>query len=368
MLASSVSAQLPKVKVPLSPFPGRTHYTLALNNALTALPAYDGALAYFPIDGDRIASYDLSSGTLQWIAEAKPRSAPAVGGDLLFLDEPYALTALRTENGSIAWRLPFAESLVAPLAWDTGWLLAVTENSMFAFRGEEGSLVWRRDLPARPRAIPTTAGDRIYLSGDDGLVRALRLDTGDRIWERRVGGKPNEILVAGDRLFVGSTDNFLYCLFTRDGTIDWHVRTGADVVSPPVRDNDRVYFVSYDNVLRSLNPVSGSQQWKRALPFRPIWPPVITAETVIVAGVSGSPRAFALKTGAPAGEMGVGATVEIAAPPHAFISPIALGPVVVAITRALPAGASVVAVSRAIEPPTLPIAPLPGVTPVSQRP
>ena len=62
-------------------------------------------------------------------------------------------------------------------------------------------------------------------------------------------------------------------------------RTGADVVSRPSVDDDHVYFVSLDNVLRALNRGNGVQQWKRGLPFRPAWRPMTAADTVLVTGI-----------------------------------------------------------------------------------
>ena len=51
---------------------------------------------------------------------------------------------------------------------------------------------------------------------------------------------------------------------------------------------------------------------------------------------------------------------EIVAAPYAFATPLALGPVVVVVTRSNPGLASITAVSKSIEPPSVPIAPLPG--------
>ena len=43
-------------------FPARQQWTLALNNALTAPPGFNGARGYFPIEGERFVAYDLANG------------------------------------------------------------------------------------------------------------------------------------------------------------------------------------------------------------------------------------------------------------------------------------------------------------------
>ena len=134
------------------------------------------------------------------------------------------------------------------------------------------------------------------------------------------------------------------------------------MVSRPTVDDDHVYFVSLDNVLRALNRSNGVQQWKKGLTFRPAWSPIIGADTVLVTGIQGPLLAFYRKDGAAGGELATGAD-QIAAPPYAFESAEALGPMIVVVTRNLKAGATVKAVSRRIEPPAVPLGVLPGLVP-----
>jgi outer membrane protein assembly factor BamB len=349
---------------PLSPYPAELRWTLALNNALVAQPAYDGSNGYFPIQGDRVAAYDLHQGTQRWIVSARPLSAPAVGGGLLFLEQSGGLSALHVADGSVAWTVPLTEKLAVPLVWDSGRLVAGTPTAILSFRAEDGMLQWRRDLNAKPQRTPSLGGDGVYVPMADGRVIALAADTGEILWERRLPEAPNDILVSDLQLFVGSNDNYLYCLNTRDGLTRWRsTRTGADVVSRPTVDGDHVYFVSLDNVLRALNRSNGVQQWKKGLTFRPAWSPIIGADAVMVTGIQGPLLAFYRKDGAPGGELVTGVDL-IAAPPYAFESPQALGPMIVVVTRNLKAGATVRAVSHSIEPPPVPLGVLPGLVPV----
>ena len=79
-----------------------------------------------------------------------------------------------------------------------------------------------------------------------------------------LGGPPNEILALDDRVYVGAKDHFFYCLMARDGRVDWRWRIGGDIVGVATSDENNVYFVAQDNVLRALNRKSGGQQWLRA--------------------------------------------------------------------------------------------------------
>src|SRR5262249_5559977 len=159
--------------------------------------------------------------------------------------------------GMIVWRLPSSEKLAAPLVAGQGRLVAVTSTAILVLRAADGSVAWRRDLESPPHAAPTLAGDRVYVPLEDRRVLALRFETGEPIRGRRRGGAPNDVRATADRIFVGSRDDFLYCVNARDGEVEWRVRTGADVVGLPIVDERRVYFVSLDNVLRALNQSNG---------------------------------------------------------------------------------------------------------------
>jgi outer membrane protein assembly factor BamB len=347
-------------RAPLSLFPVRSLWTLDLNNDLraSAPPAFDKTHAFFPIEGDRIVAYDLVTGQQMWIVQIAATGRPAASPDLVFVIESAMLDAVRVADGSMAWQLPFAEQLAAPLAWDNGWLVAATiEGDVLAFRASDGHPVWRRNIGSPAHASPALAADRVYVPTEDGRVVALRVETGARLWERRLGGAASDILALDERLYVGSKDNFFYCLKTTDGEEDWRFRTGGDVIGLPLVDEHTVYFVSLDNVLRALSRGSGNQRWRSILPLRPTTGPIRAADAIIVTGLAETLPAFIAKDGTPAGTLAPGG--EVVAPPHILEVPGIYGPVVVAITRDVVKGATVTAHARDIEPPILTVISLP---------
>jgi outer membrane protein assembly factor BamB len=334
--------------------PFRIAWTVALNGSLTAAPIFSGHRGYFPLDEGRFAAYDLADGKPVWVAMARIASQPAAGDGLVFIAEPEALSAVREVDGSVAWRLPFSGALAAPLVWDNGWLIAAgTSGTIQAFRASDGELIWRRDVGSPVNARPAMAADRVYLPATGDRIIALQVETGAPLWERKLGGAPNDVLALDDRLYVGSDDNFLYCLKAHDGLVDWRWRTGADVVGLPAADEHRVYFVSLDNVLRGLDLKSGAQRWKRALPLRPSAGPLKAGDTLIVSGVAPMLRAYFSKDGAPAGE--VATDGELASPPYFVAGP--GEPTVVIVTRNMAKGAMLSGIIRASEKSTAPDAP-----------
>jgi outer membrane protein assembly factor BamB len=337
-------------------FPVRAFWSLALNATLAAPVGFAGTRGYLPMDGNRLAAYDLSSGELLWIAPVESRSQPVAGDSLIFILEPEGLTARHDGDGSIAWQLPFTETLRVPLLWDTGWLIAATTTgSVLALRATDGHLLWRYEPGVPVHARPSFEGDRLYVPLDDSRLVALRADTGEPVWERHLGGAPNEILAVGNRVYVGSNDNFFDCVRAADGVVDWRWRTGGDVLGQPIVDEHKVYFVSMDNVVRGLDRNSGAQRWKRALPLRPTRGLVRAGDALLVTGASPKLSAFYLKDGTPAGD--IAAAGELAASP--YVTQSGALPLVTLITHDIVKGIVVSAVVRSIEPVTSPVAPLP---------
>jgi outer membrane protein assembly factor BamB len=333
---------------PLGLFPLGPVWTLPLNNQITVPPAYAGTHGFFAIEGDRLAAYDLISGRQEWLTSLHPEFEPAVGDGLLFVVEPTQLTALRQTDGTIAWQIPAVDaSAVAPV-WDNGWLIVSTRSgAILAYGARDGHLVWRHELGSAARARPSLAADRVYVAGDDSRIVALRVDTGEPVWERLLGGPATALLALDDRVYASSTDNFFYSIDAVDGRVGWRWRTGADVVGVPVVDDRNVYFVSFDNVVRALLRRNGVQQWVRLLPFRPIRGPLMIARTIVVSGIAPVVRAFNAKDGTPAGSLtGAG---DLASAPYEVPNPTGL-PQLLLVTHDLAKGATATLLRRHIEP------------------
>jgi outer membrane protein assembly factor BamB len=336
-------------------FPVRTLWTLRLGRQLGLPPAYSGSHAYFALDGNQLVAYNLATGAREWQVTGAPETALAAGGGLVFLVERAGLSALHAADGQAAWRFALSTRLTTPPTWDNGWLVLTGEDGdITALRAVDGHPIWHRDAKSRARVAPSLAGDRLYIALDDGRVLALRIDTGDIIWESRVGGSPTSLLALDDRLFVGSTDNFFYCLLAKNGTWDWRWRTGGDIVGTPVVDESHVYFVSFDNVLRALSRKTGGQQWVRLLPLRPAGGAIKAGSALVVTAVAPALRAYRMSDGGPAGDLATEG--ELAAPVYAL--PDTALPTLLVVTRDLATGATAKLVARQLEPTPTALAPL----------
>jgi outer membrane protein assembly factor BamB len=339
-------------------------WMLPLKGVLSAPPHVADGRAYLPVEGERLVAVDTLSGLELWTAPVGTRLEPAAGDGLVFVAGAEELLALRDTDGSPVWRLSLQEPLATPPVWANGWLVTtVKSGTVTAYRGSDGSQVWQHDTGSSARARPTLAADRLYVPTEDGRLTALLVETGETVWERQFDGMPSEVLAAEPRLYVGSTDNFFYCLNAASGQVIWRWRTGGDIVGLPAADDQKVYFVSLDNVLRALDRSNGAERWHQGLPLRPDAGPVLAADVVLVSGIAPTVYSFLRENGASAGTIGE-KTGELAAPPRVVPGPVL--PAVLVASRDIAKGVQVRAFVRRVDPAAETIRPLPNAVPVGK--
>ena len=93
------SDKIDRTPLPLTPV--QTVWNLALNNALAMPPAYDGPMAYFPIDGDRIVAYEILSGAQKWLTKARALSGFESGASAAPFAGDFKPRAAAMANGAV---------------------------------------------------------------------------------------------------------------------------------------------------------------------------------------------------------------------------------------------------------------------------
>jgi outer membrane protein assembly factor BamB len=348
-------------KTPLSLFPLAPVWTLALNNELTAPPAFHDMYGVFALEGDQLAAYELSTGSRLWLTSIATAVEPVIGEAFVFVAEDGAIAALALRTGDVVWRRPFdAELATGPIIAGDHLILTTLDGDVVAVRASDGEETWRRHLPRAASSRPAATGSRLFVPTADNQILALSLKDGAVIWSRLLGGVGHDILAGDDRIFLGSQDRFFYCLNAKTGAVEWRWQTGADAIGLPVVDERTVYVVSLDNVLRGLNRSSGVQRWKAPLTFRPLSGPLKFAETLIVAGTTPELQAYSSREGKPLGRYGVSSALD--GRPHLFVDPERVFPVLATVSSDIVGHATVTAATRDLEPPNAPIAPLPNLT------
>jgi outer membrane protein assembly factor BamB len=182
---------------------------------------------------------DAATGRILWRKpiDAPARSAPTVVGNMLYfctLDQKlvgmttqgvqvWSYTATRADTGVLAEASP---------AYADGLIVAGFESGDLAcLHADTGNLAWTDNLGtlkgsasllefSTVRGAPVLDNGIVYAIGLGGLMAALDLRSGRRVWERDIAGG-NTPWLAGGTLFIVSADQQAAAVSKEDGTVHW---------------------------------------------------------------------------------------------------------------------------------------------------
>src|SRR6267143_1795510 len=133
------------------------------------------------------------------------------------------------------------------------------------FVGDMVRLVPQRELAYQPRetAAPVLdeAGSRLYVGTNDGWVRCLF--HGRNAWSWRAGGSVlSAPLLDRDTLYVGSADGKLTALNRITGEVRWSSDLHEELTTTPTLSGRRLYVMSSEESVTALDAETGKSLWK----------------------------------------------------------------------------------------------------------
>ena len=238
--------------------------------------AYSQGRLYVTSGYNELLVVDPQTGKIIW-RKALPspcRAAPTIMDNRLFLVTlDNRLMAFSIDDGSLLWEFAgLAETAglvgaASPAASREVVVPAFSSGELFALRVENGAVAWADNLSSARkvgnlaslssiRGLPVMDKGIVFAISYGGKLVAIDERTGARIWQREIAGSETP-WVAGNHLFVISTENELIGMGRDNGVIRW--------VTPLPR---------YRNAEKRKDPV----QWTG---------PVLAGNRLIVAGSNG---------------------------------------------------------------------------------
>jgi outer membrane protein assembly factor BamB len=330
-------------------------WTVSLTSAPAASPGFDQQMAYVPLTSGDLVAIELNEGRVAWTVNLKTASSPATGDGMVFVAGDALVIALDQRSGRTLWRTPIGAPLGSPVFWDGGWVLASTDTGdLLALHASDGKVLWQTPLGSPLRIAPSAANDRLYVALSDQRVVAVAHDSGAPVWTVSLDQDVTGLLALEDQVLVGTRGNRLHSLSLDRGRTRWAQRAGADVIGSPAADEDHIYFVAFDNVLRALARRNGNLRWSRNLPSRPSGGALRVDDVVLVPFSTNDIGAYLAATGAPA--FTIKAVGELGAAPFLREQARPTSPRLIAISRE----GALQGFAPRVEPPPAPLAELPG--------
>ena len=135
------------------------------------------------------------------------------------------------------------------------------QKSVGFYTDPENRLAWRTLLGGSVKGTPTVTKDSVYVGATDQKVYCLDKATGKTKWSYPTGGDvASKVLVVDDMLFVGASDGKLYALTTK-GKLKWTFEAKEGIYSSPVYSDGLVLFGCNDSNFYAVDAATGKQQW-----------------------------------------------------------------------------------------------------------
>ncbi|WP_158587461.1 carboxypeptidase regulatory-like domain-containing protein [Neobacillus notoginsengisoli] len=247
---------------------------------LFSTPAAAGGKVVLTTDRGWVVGLDAKSGKEQWAVRigSTNRSSPTIKGDTVYLSggQDGKIYALDLKNGSIKWNTATGGSAVyeSPI-YHEGTLFVssdLTANAqLYALNAETGAKLWSVKLGAPTYFGPSVGNGLIFIgSYDNQTIRALKIEDGTEVWQKRVSAEgiaSKPAYSSGTLYFTGinfSTDaGTLYAVDAATGADKWKVPGIGDTqaASPIVYENMVIMGSSVQPNLRAFDKETGKEIW-----------------------------------------------------------------------------------------------------------
>jgi outer membrane protein assembly factor BamB len=265
---------------------------------------------------------DAAKGSVRWrnTIGTPTRSAPTVVEGRLFVTTIQdRLLALAADDGRQLWTHQAANATTSVLgrpapAYAGGLVVAgFGSGELATMRADSGTVVWTDTLSAAVRSgsladfsairgLPVVADGRVYAISMGGLMVAVDLPTGRRLWEREVSGE-DSLWAAGSWLFIVSLDQRIAAVSRDDGRVAWATdlprwddpEKQKDPITwfGPLLAGDRLIVAGTNKQALAVSPYSGEILGQQKLSGAASLGPVVVDGTVFV--VTDDGRLLALR-------------------------------------------------------------------------
>ena len=272
--------------------------------------AYDEGRLFVTTGYGEVVAVDPETGGVSWRYQvsAPIRAAPTVAAGRVFaVSFDNQLHVLAAEDGRLLWsHVGIAEpaallGAASPAVEGEIVIVPYSSGEIFALRVENGRVAWFDSLSAARASTSTLASlsdingepvidrGRVLVISHSGRMVALDLRSGRQFWDQTLGGVQTP-WVAGDFIYVVTTEGTLLCLSREDGRIRWvtelprfvdeEAREEPITWAGPVLVSDRLVLASSHGFALAISPYTGRVLGRMGLPDPAAAAPIVANETL----------------------------------------------------------------------------------------
>lgn len=214
------------------------------------------------------------------------------------------------------WSVDLKEAITSGVASNQSGSVAIVgtrSGKVVAINAQTGAIVWEKALPTSSPTPALITNNRVLLSGNNGTLYGLDLQTGTATWQFStqnidvsVRGAAKPLHLDEQTALFGTADGRIHAINPVSGTPLWTRRVGmatggsavermSDVDGTPLVVGQHLYVTSFSGQLAAFDMSTG----------RPIFvgeisstkSPTVLGEVLVATGVNGDVKAFNRLTG-----------------------------------------------------------------------
>lgn len=280
--------------------------------------AYAKGRLYLAATHGQIAAFNAKSGEVVWSQSLNLpiKSSPIIhDGRLFVITSSNRLYALDSGNGNMLWthsgvaETTSMHGAPSPAVQDNIVVVPYSSGEVHALDTTTGKVIWSDVLGTATyrkhssivlsdiSANPVISHGKVYVVSHDGVLVALDLATGNRLWTQDIASTQTP-WVAGNFLFIFTSDYQLVCVHTPDGKIKWisefPTHTIARIAwsdgekgdkitwSGPILAQERLLVAGSHGKLSIISPYSGKEMGTIDIPEETFLPPVVANKTLYI--------------------------------------------------------------------------------------
>jgi len=278
---------------------------------------YGGGIAYdngriFATNGlGFVAALSEQNGGVLWrVHPGGPlRGAPTVSnGAVYVISQDNQIYSLKETDGATNWSEAASVQIAglfgaASPAVGQGTVVAgFSSGELNGYRYENGRQVWQDELQRTTistsvsslsdiDADPVIDNGQVFAIGAGGRMVALDIVSGQRLWELSIAGISTP-WVAGDWVFVVTSDDKLMCIYRQNGHIRWinqlprfvkpKSQSGDLSYSGPVLAGGQLIVTASNGQVIELDPATGNYRTQFSVGAPVSLPPVVAESTLFL--------------------------------------------------------------------------------------
>ena len=239
-----------------------------LADQVRSSPVLSKSRVYVGSDSSNVYSLNRLTGETDWVFSTGAKvSAPGVVANNIFYIGSYdnILYALNASTGAPLWNYSTVSSVkVAPALSSTDKVLMGSKDGIVTcLNSQTGAILWMYASLYNGEHPLAATKKRVFV-GSNNFLYCIKTKNGKLSWEFDGGGSmaTGAVLDGQGRVFVGSSSPSVFALHEKNGTVIWKFTCASQLKAELILDTDKVYLLTADRLLQALHISDGTIAWE----------------------------------------------------------------------------------------------------------